>query len=70
MAMVRKIGSAKDHHAIEHRQNLGFASSHVAVPQLQMTAVILPPILVQIEQEIQPSIETKVVMFIKIYVNA
>src|SRR5271156_2913607 len=70
MAVVSKIRRAKDHYSIEHGEYFGFAPGHIAVPQLQMTAVVLLPILVQIQQEIESSVEAIILMFVKIHVNA
>src|SRR5882762_9530815 len=66
VTVVGEIGGPKNHEPIEHRQNLRLASGHVAVPQLQVTAEILAPILVQVEQQIEAPVETVTRMLVEV----
>jgi uncharacterized protein (DUF1684 family) len=66
MSVIRKVRRAKDHHPIEYRQNLGLATTHIPVPEFQVAAVFLPPIFVQIQEQIEPPIEAVIPMFVKI----
>jgi hypothetical protein len=70
MTVKREVGSTKDHHPIESRQHFRFTTSDVAIPELQMAAVFLTPILVQIQQQVEPPIETKVAMLIEVCVHS
>src|ERR1700683_1750176 len=68
MPVIRKIRRAEKHHPIEHREYLGFAAAHITVPQFEMTAVLFTPILVQVKQKIQATVESKGLMLVKICV--
>src|SRR3954453_6667419 len=46
MAVVGEVRGAEDHRAVEHRQDLPLAAGHVAVPQLELPSILLPPVLV------------------------
>jgi len=57
MAVERDIGGAEHHHPVEQRRDLAHAGVHVGVPQLQITAPRRVPVLVEIEQQVQTTIE-------------
>src|SRR6266851_968536 len=69
VAVVSEVGRSKNHHAVEHRQYLGFALAHAAIPKLQMSAVFLAPLFVQIENHIQAPIQIIRGMFVEIGMN-
>src|SRR5579862_3616210 len=58
MAVVRKGRCREDGASVEDRQNLLLATGNVLVPELEVTAVFLFPILVQIQEEVQTPVET------------
>jgi hypothetical protein len=59
MAVIGEIGGGEDHHPIEDRENPRGALRHGLVPELEVAAVLLRPIVVEIEQDVEPSIEWK-----------
>src|SRR6516162_1637 len=57
MTVVGEVCRTEDHHPIENWQYLGFATGHIAIPQLQMSAPFLAPVLVEVEEEIQAPVQ-------------
>src|SRR6267143_1885274 len=66
VTMIGKVRGSEHHEPIEHRQNLRLASSHVTIPELKMTAILLAPILVQVEQQIEAPVETVKRMLVEV----
>src|SRR6516165_5086300 len=70
MTVIGEVCRAEDHHSIEDRQHLGLAARHVAIPQLQVSAVVLAPVLVQVEKEIQAPAEAVSAVLVEVGMNA
>src|ERR1700677_1688786 len=66
--VIGKVRGAKDHDAVEIRGHFRFAPIHLAVPQLQVPTILFAPILIQIQQQIDPPIKSKLPMFVEIRV--
>src|SRR5271156_3308875 len=66
MSVVREIRRAEDHYPIEYRQHFRLATAHVAVPQLQVAAIFFTPILVQVQKQIQASVQSELSMLVEI----
>src|SRR5436305_10063726 len=70
MAVVRRVARGEDHGAVEYRQDARLAARGVGVPQLEMPAVLLAPIAVQIEEKVQSPVEVQLGMDVEVGVNA
>ena len=70
MAMKAVQCSIENDCAPEHRLNPNGALSHVLRPELELTAEIVIPILVEVDQQIEPSLDTEMTMNIEISVHA
>src|ERR1700730_18165391 len=68
MSMIRKVCGTKDHHPIKYWQHPRFATAHFPVPKFQAAAIFLPPIFVQIKEQIEPTVESIVSMLVEICV--
>src|SRR5687768_9279307 len=69
MTVIRKIGRREDDTSIEERKHTLFTTRHRAIPQLEMATVFFGPILVEVEQKIEPSIEIETFVFVEVGVN-
>src|SRR5688572_30985212 len=69
VAMKRMVGGAEHDGAVEDRQDPLLTAHHLAIPQLEMAAVFLLPIAVQIDQQIEPAVEAQFGMPIEIGVH-
>src|SRR5215203_2023812 len=69
MAVEREIRGAEDHRPVEDGQHLLLAAGHVPVPQLQMAAVLLLPILVQVDQQVQTAVQLEQRVPVEIHVD-
>ena len=57
VSVVRRAGRVEDDASIEDRQDLLSASCHRAVPQLELPVVTLLPVTVQVEEQVESSVE-------------
>src|SRR5688500_9352606 len=57
VAVEGEVGGAEHHRPVVERQDLVLAALDVAVPEFEMPAVLLLPIAVQVDQEIEPAVE-------------
>src|SRR5207245_4911863 len=55
----RPVRDVEDDGPVVNRRDLPHASGHVGRPELQVTAVLVLPVTVQIYQDVQPSIQRK-----------
>src|SRR5436309_1924708 len=69
MAVQRTIGCGEDDGPIEQRENALADLAHVRVPQLEMAAELFAPLLVQVDQHVQPAIELQLRMDIEVGVD-
>src|SRR5947209_17669498 len=69
MSVKRRIGRRKNHRAVENRQDLLAAGGLIALPKLQMSAVLVAPILVEIHEHVQAAIELQFRMNVEVGVN-
>src|SRR6202158_316034 len=53
MAVERGVGGVEDDRAIEERQHPLGAAAHVPVPELEVTAVLRQPVLVEVDDEVE-----------------
>src|SRR5580698_3903896 len=70
MSMKGEIGRAEDHDAIEQGRDSSFTLAHVAVPQFQVSAVLRLPVLVEVQQQIQATIQTIVAVPVEVRMNS
>ena len=61
---------AECHGASENRQDTRLARFHLLIPQFEMTAEFIFPVVVEIEQEIETSFELQCLLDIEVGVNA
>ena len=66
VAMKGEVRCPKNSKSIKYRQNPSFAPRNVAVPEFQMTAIFLAPVLIQVNQYIKTSIEIEARMFVEV----
>src|SRR5574338_721641 len=59
MPVIRLRRRAEDHATVEDRQNALRASLHLAVPELEVTSVLLAPIRVQVQQQVEATVQTQ-----------
>src|ERR1700733_4095344 len=70
MSMIRKVRGPKNHHPIKYWETLRFATAHIPIPKFQAAAILFAPIFVQIEKQIEPTVESIVPMLVEIGVHA
>src|SRR4051794_451699 len=69
MSVKGRVGRRENPRAIDRRQDLLAACAHVAIPKLEMPAVLIAPILVEIDEHVQPAIEFQLRMDVEVGVN-
>src|SRR5437588_4674175 len=69
MPVIRRVARRKDHRAVENRENSLHAAAPVAVPQLEMAAVLLAPVLVEVDQHVEPPIQLQFGMDVEVGVD-
>src|SRR5436309_10583632 len=69
VAVKRRIGCGEDDCAIENRKDALARLPPAAIPQLQVTAVLLRPLLVEIDQHVQAPIELQLRMDVEVRVD-
>ena len=67
--MIRSVCCTEDHATVKNRQDSVNAVRHLLVPEFQMSAVFLFPVLIQVEQEIQPAIKFEFRVAVEVGVN-
>src|SRR5882724_7738403 len=66
MSVIGKVSGAKDHHPIEDWQYLRLTTGHIPVPEFEVATIFLLPILVQIQEQIEPAVESILAMLVEI----
>src|ERR1043166_1773519 len=69
MAVVGEIRRAEDHAPIEDRKHAAFALCHLAVPELEMTSVLLFPLAIQIDDDVEATVELQLLVPVEICVD-
>ncbi len=64
--MIRRARRVEDGAAIEERQDLLPSHTHISLPKLKVPAIFLFPVFVQIDQNVDPAIEFKLRMPVKV----
>ena len=69
MTMIGETGGAEDGAAVEDRQDLLLGLRHLAIPELEVTTVLLFPILVEIDQNVDAPVELELVVLVEVGVD-
>src|SRR2546421_2493813 len=69
VSVVREIRGVEDDAPVEHGKDPLLAGLHIPTPELEVSAVLLLPIAIQVEQEVDPSIEIQAPVVIEIGVD-
>jgi len=67
--VVRPVRDVEDYSSVVGRQDLPNAPGHVGRPELQVAAVFILPVTIQIDQNVQPSIQRKRAMAAEVCVD-
>src|SRR5216684_842224 len=69
MAVKRRVGGREDHRPVEERQDFLAAAGLVAIPQLEVAAVVIAPLFVEIHEQVQAAIELQLRMDVEVRVD-
>jgi hypothetical protein len=69
MTVQGEIRGAEDDGAVEDGQDLPLAARHVAIPQLEMPPVLLLPVLVEVDEQVEPAIELQQGVPVEVHVH-
>src|ERR1700722_6396129 len=70
MAMKGEIRGAEDHDPVEQWGYSRLTPGHAAIPKFQVPAVLLAPILVEVQQQVQATIQSIVAVPVEIRMNS
>src|SRR5438132_1385708 len=69
MAVERRVGRGEDDRAVERREDALPWAARLRVPQLEVAAVLLAPILVQVGQHVRAAVELQLRMDVEVGVH-
>src|SRR5215472_6676351 len=69
VAVIGKVGGVEYHRPIEHRKDAMNRPGHLAIPELEVTSELFLPILVEIDDQVQATVEVEPLVLIEIGVH-
>src|SRR5204863_1088317 len=69
MSVKRRVGRRENHRAIEERRDSLPALRDIAIPQLELPAPLVAPVLVDVDQHVQTPIDLQLRMDVEVGVN-
>lgn len=69
IAVIRDLVGLEDDTTVELRPDLLVTVGHVGIPQFEVPAVVVLPVGLQIDQQVQPAMDIEGMVDIEIYVN-